>query len=103
MEDLKKYYIYVLRCKDSSLYTGITTDIKRRYREHMEKRGAKYTKSRGVERVELYFICYGRGDASRVEYFFKHLKKEKKEELILDFLKLEEYIEKKLKIKIKKC
>lgn len=101
MKELKKYYIYILRCNDLSLYVGITTDLKKRYNEHLEKRGAKYTK-RGIKKLEIFFSCLGRSEASRVEYFLKGLKKEKKERLILNFQELEELIEEKLNIKIKK-
>ncbi len=42
----KEWFVYMIRCMDSSLYTGITTDVKRRYEEHEKGRGAKYTKVR---------------------------------------------------------
>ena len=51
MENKKYYYIYILRCNDESLYTGITTDIVRRYEEHEKGRGAKYTRAKGVKRI----------------------------------------------------
>ena len=41
------YYVYLLRCGDGSLYTGYTTDVARRLRQHREGRGAKYTRGRG--------------------------------------------------------
>ncbi|MBQ3573901.1 MAG: GIY-YIG nuclease family protein, partial [Clostridia bacterium] len=37
------YYVYMMRCSDNSLYTGITTDLERRFEEHKSKKGAKYT------------------------------------------------------------
>ena len=40
------YVVYILRCGDGSLYTGVTTDLERRLREHNSGRGAKYTRSR---------------------------------------------------------
>lgn len=39
------YYVYMLRCGDGSLYTGITTDVPRRLRQHQAGKGAKYTRS----------------------------------------------------------
>lgn len=45
------YYVYVLKCKDKSLYTGITTDIKRRLLEHKKGLGGHYTLSRGATRI----------------------------------------------------
>ena len=48
-------YIYMVRCQDASLYTGIAQDVGRRMREHYYKKktGAKYTKSRQVESLEM--------------------------------------------------
>lgn len=44
---MSKYFVYILRCSDGSLYTGFTTDIDRRVKEHNgSQRGAKYTQSR---------------------------------------------------------
>ena len=41
------HFVYILECADGTLYTGMSTDVKRRVREHNEsKRGAKYTKAR---------------------------------------------------------
>lgn len=40
------YHIYLLECADGSIYTGITTDVARRFREHTEGKGAHYTKAR---------------------------------------------------------
>jgi len=40
------YWVYILRCRDDTLYTGITTDTERRLREHNDGAGAKYTRSR---------------------------------------------------------
>ena len=79
------YYIYMLRCEDNSIYTGITNDIKRRWEEHHSKdeRGAKYTKGHNVQRIEALWTTEDRRLASKLEYQIKHyLTKEKKEELI---------------------
>ena len=48
------YYIYMLRCKDNSIYTGITTDISRRMKEHFnkEKRCAKYTLTHSAKKLK---------------------------------------------------
>lgn len=102
MENIKKYYVYVLRCEDMSLYTGITTDIEKRLKKHIMKRGAKYTKIKGVKKLEIYFSCDGRSEASRVEYLFKKLPKKKKEEFLLNFKALEDYLKEELNIEIKK-
>ena len=84
MTDLKKYYTYVLRCEDGSVYTGITTDLKRRFAEHSEKNGlgARYTRSHTAIKLEAAWESDSRSLASKLEYRIKHLKKEKKERLI---------------------
>ena len=74
-----EYYVYIIRCKDNSLYTGITTDIERRYKEHELGTGAKYTKSRGVLKIEITFKCSGRSEASKIEYYIKKMTKSQKE------------------------
>ena len=52
MDDEKTYFVYMLRCADNSLYTGYTTDLKRRLREHRGGiKGAKYTRLRRVEGI----------------------------------------------------
>ena len=70
---MTKYYLYILRCSDNSLYTGITTDTDRRVREHNEGKGSKYTYSRRP--VELIYVheCNGRSEASKEEARIKKL------------------------------
>ena len=46
------WYVYILRCRDGSLYTGITTDLARRCEQHNSGRGARYTRGRGPVHVE---------------------------------------------------
>ncbi len=79
------YYIYMLRCTDNSIYTGISTDLKRRFEEHLSggKNGAKYTKSRMPVRIERAWSSPDRSSASKLESALKKLPKAKKEEIIL--------------------
>jgi len=81
----KPYFLYVIRCTDNSLYTGITTDVKRRFGEHSGKGtlGAKYTRSRRPVSVVCVWKCTSRAVASKLEYAFKKLAKCKKERLLL--------------------
>ncbi|MEA2073245.1 MAG: GIY-YIG nuclease family protein [Campylobacterota bacterium] len=77
------YFIYILKCSDDTLYTGITTDIKRRVDEHnTSDKGAKYTKLRRP--VELVYSepSEDRSSASKREYAIKKLSRLKKLELI---------------------
>lgn len=77
------YSVYMLRCADGSLYTGITTDISRRLQEHQSsRRGAKFLRGRGPLTLEFHQAVGDRGDASRVEYVLKNLAKADKEALV---------------------
>lgn len=80
------YYTYILRCRDQSLYAGITTNVERRLEEHINKteKGAKYTKSHDVIKLEAVWQSENRKDASKLEYWIKHLTKKQKEQLILE-------------------
>lgn len=77
------YSIYILRCADDSLYTGIAVDVRRRLEEHRNgRRGAKYL--RGRLPVDLVFECTAgeRGDALRLEHRVKRMSRREKEDLI---------------------
>ena len=77
------YYVYIVRCNDNSLYTGITTDINRRIREHNEtKKGAKYTKSRRPVSLVYSALIGDRSSAQKEEYRIKKLSKIKKQKLV---------------------
>ncbi len=77
------YYIYMLRCEDNSLYTGITTNIEHRMKEHFTKENcAKYTYTHTAKKLEAVWETENRILASKLEYHIKTLKKSQKEELI---------------------
>ena len=80
MED--KWYVYILRCGDETLYTGITTDVLRRLQMHRSGRGAKYT--RGRQPLELVYteVCKDHSQALKREWQIKQLSRAKKEKLI---------------------
>jgi len=88
------WHLYLIRCHDGSLYTGITTDVARRFAEHQEKgdKGAKYL--RGREPLVLVFQkkLGSRSLALGVENKVKKLSKAKKEELITASTRLDEII-----------
>lgn len=79
------YFTYILRCADNSLYTGITTNVIRRFAQHRGEQpgGAKYTKSRFPVRVERVWTSESRSDASKLEYRIKKLSKSDKEKLVI--------------------
>ena len=77
------YYVYMLRCEDKSIYTGITTDIKHRMEEHFSKVNcAKYTYTHSAKKLECAWETENRVLASKLEYHIKKLRKTQKEELI---------------------
>ena len=80
------YYIYLLRCEDNSLYTGITTDLARRLNQHQRGKGAKYTASHGAKGIECAFRAANRSLALRLEYRIKCLDKLQKESLLQGIL-----------------
>ena len=74
------WYLYVLRCNDNTLYTGVTTDIKRRLHEHnATNRGAKYTRARRPVELTLWIGYDSRSKAQKAEYRFKQLTRAEKE------------------------
>jgi putative endonuclease len=72
------YHIYILRCRDGTLYTGITTDVSRRFAEHRAGTASKYTRSRGVVRVVYTESCGTRGAALSRESAIKRLSRNEK-------------------------
>lgn len=61
------YFVYVLQCKDGSLYTGITTDLARRLAEHTSGKGAKYTRGKKVGAIVYSERKRNRSTASKRE------------------------------------
>ena len=81
---MKIWYLYVVRCGDDTLYTGITTDLARRLNEHnTSKRGAKYTKTRRPINLVYYELYQSRSNAQKAEHKFKKLTREQKEKIII--------------------
>ena len=77
------YYLYIIKCADKTLYTGITTDLKRRIVEHNStKLGAKYTSSRRPVKIVYSKKFKNRSTASREESRIKKLKRVDKLKLI---------------------
>ena len=80
---MDKWYVYIVECADGSLYTGITTDVRRRLLEHnFSFKAAKYTRSRRPVRMMWTKECENRSEASKEEYRIKRLSRKKKLELI---------------------
>ena len=76
------WYLYILRCGDGSLYTGITTDVQRRLEAHRAGKGAKYTRGRGPLEL-VYREEWGtHSEALKRELEIKRLPREEKEKLL---------------------
>lgn len=82
----KVWWVYVVRCSDDSLYTGVTTDVSRRVKEHNSgPRGAKYTRSRRPVELKAFWPAGTRSEALKSEYAFKKYSRERKLEFIRDY------------------
>ncbi|GGY70430.1 hypothetical protein GCM10011613_13610 [Cellvibrio zantedeschiae] len=79
----KNWFVYMIRTTDSQLYTGITTDIQRRWQEHSSgKGGARYFRARTPDAIALLEIHPDRSSASKREAEIKKLSKQAKEALV---------------------
>lgn len=76
------YYVYIIKCEDNSLYTGITNDIKRRFSEHKNKIGGHYTASHNVKKIVYTEKFETKGKALKREAQIKTWTHKKKLELI---------------------
>ena len=78
----KSWKLYMLRCGDGSLYTGITTDLQRRLEEHRSGKGAKYTRSRCPLELVYWEECGDKSKALKRELEIKSLSRTEKLKLI---------------------
>jgi putative endonuclease len=75
------WFVYLIECCDGSIYTGIATDVERRYAEHVAGKGARYTRARPPQRLLARFAYPDRSSASRAEYAIKQLSPARKRAL----------------------
>ena len=76
------WYLYILRCRDGSLYTGITTDVEKRLDAHRAGKGAKYTRGRAPLELVYKEACGDHSEALRREIEIKALSRDEKLKLI---------------------
>ena len=76
------WYVYMLRCGDGTLYTGVTDDVERRLAAHRAGKGAKYTRGRGPLELAYQEEVPDKSAALRREYRIKRLSRPEKEQLI---------------------
>ena len=82
------FYLYMLRCEDGSIYTGTAKDYLKRYEEHLNGKGAKYTKARRPVELVYFETFEHKSEALKREYQIKQLKRSEKEKLILSKKKI---------------
>lgn len=80
-------YVYILRCKDDSLYTGWCVDLEKRLELHNSGKGAKYTRSKRPCKLVYYEEIDNKSEALKREIAIKKLTKAKKEDLVRSFSK----------------
>ncbi len=76
------YFVYIIKCSDKSLYTGVTTNLSRRFSEHKAGIGSRYTRSKKVKKIVYSEECPDRSTALKRELQIKALRREKKLNLI---------------------
>jgi ribosome-associated protein len=75
------WFVYLIECKDGSIYTGIAVDVGARYAAHRSGKGARYMRSHPPRRLLAAIACADRSDASKAEYRIKRLSPREKREL----------------------
>jgi len=75
---MKTWFVYIIYCSDDTLYTGITTDVERRYAQHALQQGAKYFRGRKPKKLVYQESGHDRSSASKREIEIKKLSRENK-------------------------
>jgi putative endonuclease len=83
--NLSSWYVYIIRTKKNRLYTGITTNVERRFQEHCGQKsgGAKFFRSDRPEEIIYVESCLSRSEATIKEATIKKLTRKQKEEFVL--------------------
>lgn len=76
------WFVYILECRDGSLYTGVTNDIARRLQQHNDGNGARYTRSRRPVRLRYHEQCDSRSTALLRECALRLLSRKEKDALL---------------------
>jgi putative endonuclease len=81
---MPNWYLYLIRCRDNTLYTGISTDVDRRFAQHQSEgsAGSRYLKGRGPLSLVFKEKLGSRSLALKVEYRVKRMSKARKEKLV---------------------
>ena len=87
---MKAWYLYLIRCGDGSIYTGVTTDVSRRLAEHRSGKGARYLRGRGPLLLVRKIRVGGKSTAFRLEWRVKRISRKDKEKLIAGKIRLKD-------------
>jgi putative endonuclease len=82
---MKNWQVYIILCSDQTLYTGMTTDVERRFSQHRDGIGAKYFRGRTPQQLVYLESGHDRSSASRRESAIKKMSRPDKLQLIADF------------------
>lgn len=80
----KAWYLYLIECEGGSLYAGITTDVARRFAQHVNGKGARYTRSHRPVRLVGYQLCESKSAALKAEIALKKLPRAMKVDALLN-------------------
>ncbi|MDX1492024.1 MAG: GIY-YIG nuclease family protein [Pseudohongiellaceae bacterium] len=93
-EEAALWHLYLVKCRNGSLYTGISTDVLRRFEEHQSggAKGAKYLRGKGPLEL-VYTVAVGsKSEASVLEYRVKRLGREQKQQMITGKLNIQDLL-----------
>jgi len=82
---MTSWVVYILRCGDDSLYTGITNNLDKRLKTHRAGKGAKYTRGRLPLTLVTYHVVETKSEALKLEYKVKQMNKDRKIEYLNSF------------------
>jgi len=91
-ENEPQWFLYMVRCRDGKLYTGIATNVDRRFAEHQSGKGAKYLRGRAPLKLAFKKRIGSRSLALKVERLIKRLPKNKKERVVATGIVLDQVL-----------
>ena len=80
----QKWFLYILRCRNGTFYTGVTKDLKRRLKMHNDGKASRYTRARRPVKLIYHENCASRAQALVRECKVKALSRKEKEQLVLN-------------------
>jgi putative endonuclease len=89
---MKAWYLYLIRCGDGTIYTGVSTDVSRRLAEHRSGKGARYLRGRGPLALARKVRVGDKSAAFRLEWRVKNLSRSAKEDLISGKIKKKDLV-----------